>query len=120
MTQNNDLDNVADDKALTVMSHERGEHWTFIRPFPEIRPTVPEKLDWVRNNCSYIVVLPIEHDSQAYVPHFMSDVGEYVLISWKRNHVDLPQLAFVTRSEYRGNDGSVGEYALFRSVGRRP
>lgn len=120
LLQWNDLDWVADPYALTVLGHERGEHWNFLRPWPLIRNTTPERYEWVKTNCDYILVLPLKHEEKAHFVHFMSDAGEAVLDAWKQNRLKKDRLELSSHGTFRGNDGTNGEYLLFHSLRNQP
>jgi hypothetical protein len=119
MRQFNDLDGLIADASLTAMSRERGERLNFKEPYPLIRNTVPEKFEYVKETFDYIVVFPVEH-KPAPIEHFMSDVGEVVLDSWKHKTLKQDQLEFLSRGQLSSESGNKGEYLLFRSLKRDP
>ena len=116
MRQNNDLDWVTDDFALTVHAQELGEHWLFDDPFPLVAPTAQGKYEWVKANCNHIIVLPIEHIPNAPIDFFMSDVGELVLDSWKRKKLSQDGLTLEAQGKFKDNHGHTGEYLMLKPI----
>jgi hypothetical protein len=116
MRQYNDLDWVSDSKALSVISQERGYPWDFIHPWPMVRPTTSERMEWVKQNCNFILVLPIEHQVNAPIEHFMSDVGEVVFDLWKSKKLKTEDLVYLGIGPYEGRNGEKGNFVVFKSL----